>query len=117
MSGRTSKDSSGLFEQPTTGAVNWLEFLRFSVIQFAVGPLLVSRQIQKFTVGGMIPLLSLSLLIFAISTESQGAEPVAVAGIVEQAPPTGGQFATTSCVPNARVAEGRFAFPTSGEKP
>ena len=32
--------------------------------------------------------------MFVNSAESQGAEPVAVAGIVEQAPPTRGQFAT-----------------------
>jgi len=59
-----------------------------------VGCLLVSRLIQKFGVGGRIPFLSLFLLILGRSTESQSAEPVAVAGIVEHAPPTGGQFAT-----------------------
>jgi len=54
----------------------------------------VSRQIQKFGVGGRIPFLSLFLLIWGSSTESQSAEPVSVAGIVELAPPTRGQFAT-----------------------
>jgi hypothetical protein len=66
----------------------------FLVFSMRVGFLLVSRQIQKFGVGGRNALLSLFLLIFVSSPGSQGAEPVAVAGIVEPAPPTRGQFAT-----------------------
>ncbi len=66
----------------------------FLLLSLSVGLAFVSYQIQSLSPGGRIPLLSVFLLIFTASGVSQGAEPVAVAGIIERATLTGAQFGT-----------------------